>query len=101
MIFKGGTIRVVSPVREGGNRVRVDPNTGQNMYKEEFFPLSAKRELDRLNRSLPNHLKKKIEVVSDGDVRPTQIQQHVQQVVTTGPVVKKRGPKPKNHGQAN
>lgn len=67
-MFKGGTIRVVSPVREGGNRVRVDAETGIPMYKEEFFPLSSKREFDRLNRSLPNHLKKKIEVVNDGDV---------------------------------
>lgn len=98
-MFKGGTIRVVSPIREGGNRIKVDPDTGQTMYKEEFFPASAKPQFDRQNRNLPNHLKKKIEYVNDGDVKPAQ--QSVKQPVATAPVIKKRGPKPKQHAQTN
>lgn len=103
MIFKGGTIRVVSPVREGGNRVRVD-EYGRPMYKEEFFPASAKSQFDRQNRSLPNHLKKKIEFVNDGDIAPSQVAQvaqPAQPVATTTPAIKKRGPKPKNHAQSH
>lgn len=100
-MFKGGTIRVVSPIREGGNRIKVDPDTGQTMYKEEFFPASAKPQFDRQNRSLPNHLKKKIEFVSDGDIGPTQVLQPVTKPVATAPVIKKRGPKPKNRAQTN
>lgn len=95
MIFPNGTIRVVSPVREGGNRVRVD-NLGRPMYKEEYFPLSAKREFDRQNRSLPNHLKKKIEVVSDGDVQ-LPVRQPAQQQVPAEVVIKKRGGRPKKN----
>ena len=94
MIFPNGTIRVVSPVREGGNRVRVD-DMGRPMYKEEYFPLSAKREFDRQNRSLPNHLKKKIEVVSDGDVQP--IRQPAQHQTSADVVIKKRGGRPKKN----
>lgn len=98
MIFKGGTIRVISPIREGGNRVRVDAETGQTMYKEEFFPATAKPHFDKLNRSLPNHLKKKIEFVSDGDVPAPQVKH---QAVDAAPIVKKRGPKPKVNAQTN
>lgn len=99
MIFKGGTIRVVSPVREGGNRVRVD-EFGHAMYKEEYFPLSAKSQFDRQNRSLPNHLKRKIEVVNDDEVQVVHTPATTQSV-PAAPVTKKRGPKPKNHAQSN
>lgn len=98
MIFKGGTIRVVSPVTEDGNRPKLDDG-GQQIWKEDFFPASAKRSFEIQNARLPKHLKKIIEPVSDGDITPPV--QPASQVVEQPVVIKKRGPKPKNHAQSN
>jgi hypothetical protein len=95
-MFKGGTIRVVSPITEDGNRPKIDQYTGQAMYKEDFFPASAKPNFDRQNSRLPGHLKKKIEYVSDGDIQPVQVQQPIQQPVAA-PLIKKRGGRPRKN----
>lgn len=100
MIFKGGTLRVVSPVTEDGNRPKIDPETRLPIYKETFMPKSAKPALDKQNKRLPNHLKKKIELLPSDYVQPSQAVQEVAPVQS--PVTRnKPGPKPKNHAQAN
>lgn len=98
-MFPNGTIRVVTPVTEDGNRPKLD-DRGQQIWKEDFFPASAKRAFELQNSRLPKHLKKIIEVVSDGDIKP--VAPASQSVVQEVPVVvKKRGPKPRNHAQTN
>lgn len=95
MIFPKGTLRVVSPVTEDGNRPKIVD--GMPVYKETFLPKTAKRNLERQNNNLPNHLKKKIEVLEDDYVEPTH---DVQQVVVEKPKGKP-GPKPKQNAQTN
>jgi hypothetical protein len=95
MIFKGGTIRVLTPVTEDGNRPKLDAG-GQRIWKEEYFPATAQRAFERRNNRLPDHLKKKIEPVSNGDIQE-QPATTVSTVSTSTAVVKKRGPKPKAH----
>lgn len=90
-MFSNGTIRVLSPKTVDGNRPKIGAD-GRIEYKEEFLPITAKRPLERQNNRLPDHLKKKIEVVSNGDIKPVAIQS-----AATETVVKKRGPKPKDH----
>lgn len=97
MIFPKGTLRVVSPVTEDGNRPKIVD--GMPVYKETFLPMSAKRMLDRQNNSLPNHLKKKIEVLEDDYVEPQQTQQVVQPAAEKPKG--KPGRKPTNHAQTN
>jgi hypothetical protein len=104
MIFPKGTIRVVSPVTEDGNRVKIDPQTDRPVYREDFFPLTAKRLFEEQNNKLPQHLRKKIEVLQDGVGQPKA----VAPPVATEPVGqedvperKKPGPKPKEHAQSN
>lgn len=102
MIFPKGTLRVVSPVTEDGNRPKIVD--GMPVYKETFLPKTAKRALERQNNNLPNHLKKQIQELEEDYVEPTQEAGPVatQQVVKQPLVVKnKRGPKPKNHAQTN
>lgn len=102
-MFPNGTIRVLSPITEDGNRPKLDRN-GQRMWREDFFPATSLKAFERRNNRLPDHLKKKIEPVSDGDVAVKQPAQAVTAavVVTETPnVVKKRGPKPKNNAQSN
>jgi len=102
MIFKGGTIRVISPVTEDGNRPKIIDGVPQ--YKEDHFPLSAKRAFEAQNNRLPNHLKKKIEVLTDGDVESEVAKTgsavtvaEPKPVITRG----KPGPKTKEHAQSN
>lgn len=98
-MFPNGTIRVLSPITEDGNRPKLD-KSGQRMWKEDFFPVTALKAFERRNARLPDHLKKKIEPVSNGDVPAVQNVQT--QVMAEAPVtVKKRGPKPKQHAQTN
>lgn len=55
------------------------------MYRETFLPLSARKELENQNKKLPEHLRKKIEVVNDSlDPNGTEEKQRA-----------KPGPKPK------
>lgn len=91
MIFPKGTLRVVSPVTEDGNRPKIVD--GMPVYKETFLPKTAKRMLERQNDRLPNHLKKKIEVLDEDYAVP---EQGAQQVVVEKPKGKP-GPKPKQH----
>jgi hypothetical protein len=97
MIFPQGTLRVVSPVTEDGNRPKIID--GMPVYKETFLPKTAKRALERQNNNLPNHLKKKIEVLKEDYVVPTQ---GTQQVAAVPEKAKgKPGPKPKQNAQTN
>lgn len=104
MIFPNGTIRVVTPVTEDGNRPKIDPVTRQPVYKEDFFPKSAMKAFKDQNNRLPAHLKKIIEVVSDGDVKRVQPAAQSEAVETVAPPVvirNKPGPKPKQNAQTN
>lgn len=85
MIFPNGTLRVVSPVTEDGNRPKIVD--GMPVYKETFLPKTAKRALDRQNNNLPNHLKKKIEIVDEG--------------TPAKKLKSKPGPKPRPNAQTN
>jgi hypothetical protein len=101
-MFPNGTIRVVSPVTEDGNRPKIDPVTRQPVFKEEFFPKSAMKAFNDQNNRLPAHLKKIIEVVSDGDVKRVQPQSVAVETVAPPVIVRnKPGPKPKQHAQTN
>lgn len=93
MYFKGDYLRVVTPVTEDGNRPKIDPDTGQQIFKETALPVTARRQLEIQNQRLPQHLKKKIELVSSDEPRPIATKEN--------PVIRKKpGPKPKN-GQFN
>lgn len=96
MIFPKGTLRVVSPVTEDGSRPKYDEQ-GRQVYKETFLPKTAKRAMERQNANKPNHLKKKIEVLAEDYVEPTQ---GAQPVVAEKPKVKP-GPKPRTNAQTN
>lgn len=61
-----GYLRVTSPLTIDGTRPRYDEQ-GRMMYKETELPLSAKKHLERQNNDLPDHLKKKIEVIKPGE----------------------------------
>lgn len=101
MIFKGGTLRVVSPKTEDGNRPKIDPVTKQQVYREDFLPLTARKALEDQNKKLPSHLKKQIEVLTE-DVPVNNTAETVTTKPTPEPqVIKRRGPKPKNHAQSN
>lgn len=89
MFFKGDYLRVVSPVTEDGNRPKIDSETGTPVYKETLLPVSARRALERQNKRLPNHLRKKIELVSSGEPAKEAPAER-----------KKPGPKPK-HANVN
>lgn len=104
MIFPGGTLRVVSPVTEDGNRPKIDSQTGRQVYREDFLPKSARKALEDRNKRLPNHLKKIIELLPVDVVREQPVMQQVVQptVVTQQtsqpPIIKRKpGPKPKVH----
>ena len=97
MIFPKGTLRVVSPVTEDGNRPKIVD--GMPVYKETFLPKTAKRALERQNNNLPNHLKKKIEVLEEDYVLPDQGAQQV--AVAPEKPKGKPGPKPRKNAQTN
>jgi hypothetical protein len=67
MYFKGDYLRVLSPRTVDGANVMFDENEAR-VWKEDFLPLSAKRDLDLQNEKLPDQLKKKITVVSSQPV---------------------------------
>jgi hypothetical protein len=95
-MFPNGTIRVVTPVTEDGNRPKLN-DQGQQIWKEDFFPITAKRAFELQNARLPKHLKKIIEVVNNGDVPAVAPVSNQVTVAELPVVVKKRGPKPKVH----
>lgn len=101
MIFKGGTIRVVSPKTEDGNRPKIDPVTKQVEYREDFFPASAKKVFEEQNKKLPQHLQKTIELLDGDYVAPKQEAVGQSEVSEPLKVKGKPGPKPKDHAQSN
>lgn len=64
MIYSGSYLRVLTPRTTNGTNILVDENTGIAQYKEAHLPLTARRKIELLNKSLPAHLRKKIEVIS-------------------------------------
>ena len=72
--FEGPYLRVLTPVTSNGTNLvyRAD---GSVQYKEQHMPLSSRKNLEAKNRSLPEHLRHKIEIV-DYQFTP-QIQTHV------------------------
>lgn len=95
MIFPKGTLRVVSPVTVDGNRPKIVD--GMQVYKETYLPKTAKRSLDNQNKRLPEHLRKKIEVLGEDYVQPTQ----EAQPPAPEKVKLKPGPKPRPNAQTN
>jgi len=67
MYFKGDYLRVLSPRTSDGVNVMFDEDE-RRVYKEDFLPLSAKKDLELQNEKLPDQLKKKIMVVSSQPV---------------------------------
>lgn len=61
MIFTGRYLRVLSPRTVDGNRIMLEND--RVVYREDHLPYSALRHLQVRNSRLPDHLKKKIEVV--------------------------------------
>lgn len=66
MFFKGNYLRVLTPKTTDGVNLVLDNDT--RVYKEDFLPLSARRDLELQNKYLPDVLKKKIEVVSSDSI---------------------------------
>jgi hypothetical protein len=65
MVFKGNYLRVSTPRTTDG--VTPQMEDGRLVYKEDFLPLSALKDLNEQNLKLPEILKKKIEVVKNDD----------------------------------
>lgn len=82
MFFNGPYLRVLSPVTTNGVNLKIGEDD-KVVYKEAHLPLSAKRELEKQNAKLADHLKKKIEVVGNNAFMEESIAR------------KKPGPKPK------
>jgi hypothetical protein len=94
MFFKGNYLRVLTPKTVDGNRPMIGYD-GRVVYREDMLPLSAKRAIESRNAQLPDHLKKKIEVVETFTPKA---------IVTTEPEaenapVKKAGQRKKNENQ--
>ena len=64
MYFQGTYLRVLKPRTSNGINPIID-GEGRMDYKETFLPLSAKKRLEKINSKLPQHLKMKIETVTD------------------------------------
>lgn len=65
MVFKGNYLRVSTPRTTDG--VTPQMEDGRLVYKEDFLPLSALKDLNEQNLKLPEILKKKIEVVKNDE----------------------------------
>lgn len=89
--FTQGYLRVTSPMTIDGTHPKYDEQ-GRIMYKETELPLTAKKHIDRQNSRLPDHLKKKIEVI--GPDGPAAIQPEPQGTkavdIPSGTFMKKR-----------
>lgn len=97
MIFPKGTLRVVSPVTVDGNRPKIVD--GKQVYKETYLPKTAKKALDNQNKRLPEHLRKKIEILQEDYTEPSQVMQS--EILPAEKPKGKPGPKPKEHAQPN
>lgn len=60
--FKGDYLRVLSPVTIDGLTPKMD-SEGKMIYKEDHLPVTAQKILEKKNLKLPQHLRKKIELV--------------------------------------
>lgn len=65
MLFKGNYLRVSTPRTTDG--VTPEMKDGRLVYKEDFLPLSALKDLNEQNLKLPEILKKKIEEVRNDE----------------------------------
>lgn len=52
----------MSPVTTDGTTPRIGPD-GRIVYKEDHLPVTARKILEKKNLKLPEHLRKKIELV--------------------------------------
>ena len=64
MYFKGTYLRVSKPRTSNGINPIVDAD-GKIEFKETFLPLTAKKKLEKINSKLPQHLRMKIETITD------------------------------------
>lgn len=65
MVFKGNYLRVSTPRTTDGVTPLMEND--RLVYKEDFLPLSALKDLNEQNLKLPEILKKKIEVVKNDE----------------------------------
>lgn len=91
MNFKGEYLRVLTPLTTDG----VSPLTENDkiVFREDHLPMTAKKNLEAKNINLPNHLKKKIEVVSN--TYTPQPKPVTSDTTDTGTVIKNKGGRPK------
>lgn len=61
-LFKGEYLRVLSPVTTDGTTPKIG-HDGRMIYKEDHLPVTALKMLEKKNLKLPEHLRKKIELV--------------------------------------
>lgn len=61
--LNGDHLRILTPVTIDGITLKLD-ESNKAQYKETHLPMTAKKAMMLQNTRLPNHLKKKIEVVS-------------------------------------
>lgn len=70
--FTGSYLRILTPETINGVYPKMG-HDGRQTFKETHLPLSARPAMERLNRKLPDALKKKIEVV--GEPQPVETRQ--------------------------
>ena len=72
MFTQGPYLRVLSPRTTNGNNLLINER-GMVEYKEDHLPYSAKRYIEQYNAKLPQHLRKKIEVVEGNTQQSNQV----------------------------
>lgn len=78
-MYNGPYLRVLTPRTTNGNNPLLNEH-GQLQYKESHLPISAQFHLDKLNRSTPQHLRKKIEVVHGYNEEHRQVDEQTQTI---------------------
>lgn len=89
-------LRVLSPKTRNGNDLVIGED-GRVEYKETHLPMSSKRYMELQNAKLPDHLKKKIEVVYDEEREEVVKPQNQKEVPIDDKKKKRPGPQPKAH----
>lgn len=61
-LFKGDYLRVLSPITTNGMIPKMGSD-GRVLMREDHLPVTARKKLEQKNLKLPEHLRKKIELV--------------------------------------
>lgn len=76
MYTQGEYLRVLVPRTTDGTNPLIDSDN-RVAYKEVHLPLTSRKHIQDINKSLPQHLRKKIEVVQ-GNIQPRADQREQQ-----------------------